>query len=195
MLRYKLYRNLEELPIFNWFKVQSENDVRFLLDLKSYSKLPTISKYLQRDLIIIYKNMVGSLKAKSRLITAKHNIIELLIKLVLDIAANSKDAKKIEKASTIIRALMIDPNHPELLKNVDFLETPEQRSVLTFIHIAIKKYQDKLSLVEINKKQTLYDQVAIIESGLNGINIDVHKCSVNQYMAYSKQLRIQNNVN
>jgi len=188
--RYKLYRNLDELPIYNWDSIQKRNELRYLIILDTYALLPKISKWLQRDLLLIYKDMVGSLDAKSRLLQAKSDVVELLIKLTFNIAENSKDADKIEKASTIIRALMIDPAHPEFLTNVDFTETPDQKSEITFILVAIKKYMQKLDQNKHAKQQNLYEQVAAIESGL-GIHIDVHKCSVNQFMAYIKQLKLK----
>ena len=85
---------------------------------------------------------------------------------------------------------MIDPSHPEMLTNVDFCETPEQRSQLTFILIAIKKYISKIDRHKRIKEQSLYEQVAAIESSL-GVNIDVNKCSVNMFLAYIKQLKIK----
>lgn len=194
MRRYSLYRNLDELPIYNWDKIQQNNDLRYILELKSYAILPKISKFLERDLLRIYKSMVGSLDAKSRMLSAKLAVVELLVKLTLNIATNSKDPDKIDKASTVIRALMIDPSQIKLLTTVNFTETPEQRSEITFIMVAINKYIKHKDANDRAKKQSLFEQVAAIESSL-GVNIDVNKCSVNQFLAYIKQLKIKATAN
>lgn len=188
MLRYQIYQSFETLPIWNWNKVQTQHDLRYLLILKQYDKLPRLYKYLERDLVRHYSDLLKTYKSgKNRLLESKKNVVLLLIELVKDIAQNSKDPNKIAMASAVLRSLMINPENSKMLFDVNFTETPDQRSKLTFISLAIKKYIRQLKQARKESKNDIYDQAAIIESEL-GVHIDVKKTSVKMYKAYVKRL-------
>lgn len=195
LLNPKIYRSFEQLPIWNFDKLQSENDFRYLLQLNDYGKLPKINKYIEVDLLKTYHQLIKTHDTKrNTLLEAKKQVITLLVDLVLLVAKTSKEIDKIKKASTVLRALMIAPDNEQFLWNVDFTETPEQRQLLTQISVAIKKYNDKVRRVNSGKKQTLYEQVALIESEL-GVTIDVMKTPVRMYQAYVERLNDKARVN
>ena len=184
--KYKIYRDLSELPIINWEAVQDSNDLRHLLILDSYVALPDIHKYLHRDLQRIYARMVERYpKQENRIIKYKKKVIELLIDLVLDITRNSNDVDKLCKASKVLRALMIDSSHEKFLWDVDFTETPEQKSMLTELSIAVKKYNNQVERIKSAPKRNIYEQTTEMETVL-GIKIDIKTTSVLQYLAYIK---------
>ncbi len=185
----KYYRDLETLPIFAWDKVQQTNDVSWLL----HKPRKNVNKYLLNNLTFVYVNLLKSYKSPdNRILTAKRNVIRTIIDLVSDIAINSKDAQKIERASVILRALMIDSSSDVLLWKGDFVETAEQRQMLTLITIAVKKYTKAINITKGAKKQTIYDQLASLETNL-GISIDIHKCPVVQWQSYVKASNTKNN--
>lgn len=187
MFNYKLYTDLELLPIWNWSKCVKENDVRYLLRLDDYNKLPSINKFAHRDLIRIYSKLFNQFDIKqNQIIKAKKKVLIRIIDIILDIVRTSKDVEKIRKASTILRALMIDSTHDEFIWNVDFVETADQKQLLTQLAIDVKKYNEKVKKQGERKQQTLSEQIARISSGL-GVNIDAKTCSVNQFMAFSKE--------
>lgn len=189
MLSHKIYDTLETLPIFNFDKVQSTQDLRWLL----HKPNARMNKHLQRDLMRIYVDLIAKYQTgKNRVLEAKKVVISLLVELVLDVARNSKDVDKLKKASIILRALMIDSTHEEFLWNVDFTETPEQRGLLTELSIAIKKYNDQVRKAKDITKQTIYDQLSNIESVL-GIKIDIYTCPVVQWQSYVKTVNTKVN--
>ena len=53
----KYYVGIDELPVWNYDKVITEKDIRYLLRLKNYRKLPIISKKLIRSLNDIWDNV------------------------------------------------------------------------------------------------------------------------------------------
>ena len=174
--------------------ISNTNDLRYLLQLKSYSKLPYMHKYLRRDLAYNYSQLVKHFDiTNSPIVRAKKQVLVRIIDIILDIVRTSKDVEKIGIASTILRALMIDPNNEDFLWNVDFLETTDQKSMLTHLSIEIKKYNEKVKQQVNRKKQTLEQQIAKIETGL-GVHIDSRKCSVLQYLAYSKEYAAKYNL-
>jgi len=185
---YKIYNSLETLPIYNFDKVQQNNDLRFLLRLKNYDRMPKMNKWLMRDLLRIYKHLMSDYSNKeNRVLSAKKRAIKAITELTINIANNSHDADKIHKASVLLRALMIDTTKDELLRNTEWLETAEQRMLMTHIKIAIKKYKEQVDKVANAKKITIQEQQARLESML-GININVKQCSVKQWEAYIKEV-------
>lgn len=186
-LKYNIYQSLESLPMWNFDKIQHKNDLRYMLDLKTYDKLPKINKYLARDLAHHYKKLIESYNSElTNVQKAKQKVVSQVIEMVLEIVRSSKDVEKMRQASVILRALMIDPDHEDFLWNVDFTETPTQKQLLTRISVAIRRYNDKKKLTENRKKQDLYEQTARIETIL-GVNIDLKSCSVRLYQAYAKE--------
>jgi len=187
MLTYKFHTTLDLIPIWNWNKCVKANDVRYLLQLKDYNKLPKINKFVHRDLIRIYAKLFNQFDIKqNQVIKAKKNVLIRIIDIILDIVKTSKDVEKIRKASTILRALMVDSTHEEFIWNVDFVESADQKQLLTHLAIEVKKYNEKVKKQGERKQQTLDEQIARISSGL-GVNIDAKTCSVNQFMAFSKE--------
>ena len=81
---------------------------------------------------------------------------------------------------------MIDPTHEEFIWNVEFTETTDQKQLLTQLAVEVKRYNEKVQKLKVRKQQSLEEQVARITSGL-GVNIDAKTCSVNQFLAYSKE--------
>lgn len=189
MLSY--YQHIDSLPIWNFDKIQSENELRYLLKLPDYDDLPNVNKRLSALMVYHYARIVGQFKAP--LIKLKKDVLKTISDLVIDIAENSRDMDKIGNASKILRALMIDPTKEEILWKVNFTETPEQRQKLTFIGIALKNHNEKITGKKDKKPVNLYEQQVRIESIL-GVNIDVHKCTVKQFMVYSNEARSKVNL-
>lgn len=182
------------LPIWNWDRVVETNDVRYLMILDDYNKLPNVHKYAKRDLMVCYADMVKQFDVSNNaVIKAKKRVMVRVIDIILEIVNTSKDINKIRLASTILRGLLIDSSQESFLWNVDFLETPDQKQLLTHLAIEIKKYNAKVATYKKREKQSLEAQVARINSGL-GVNIDPHKCSVLQYLAYSKEYAAKYNL-
>lgn len=157
------------------------------MKLKDYDKLPYLNKYLQRDLIRVYAKLLSEFEvSKSPVIKAKKRVLVRIIDVILNIVSTSKDVEKIKTASLILRALMIDSSHEEFIWNVDFVETSDQKQLLTQLAVEVKKYNDKVKKQGERKQQTLLEQKVRIEQVL-GVQIDVKKCSVAEYMVYSRE--------
>ena len=120
------------LPIWNWDRVVETNDVRYLMILDDYNKLPNVHKYAKRDLMVCYADMVKQFDVSNNaVIKAKKRVMVRVIDIILEIVNTSKDINKIRLASTILRGLLIDSSQESFLWNVDFLETPDQKQLLT----------------------------------------------------------------
>ena len=102
MLRYRFYTTLDDIPIYNWDKCNITNDVRYLLKLKDYSKLPNIHKYAHNDLIRNYSELVKQFDVSSSpVIKAKKKVMVRIIDIIIAVVQTSKDVEKIKKASKI----------------------------------------------------------------------------------------------
>lgn len=187
MLRYSIHNSLNSLPIYQWDQCVKKNDTRYLLKLKDYDRLPNVNKYLQRDLIRVYADLLSQFEIKqSPIIKAKKRVLVRIIDIILNIVSTSKDVEKIKKASLILRALMVDSSHEEFIWNVDFVETADQKQLLTQLAVEVKRYNEKVKKQGARKQQSLFEQIARITSGL-GVNIDARTCSVSQFLAYTAE--------
>ena len=173
------YTSLDELSIYNWSKLHLDNDWTYLVKSGKYDR--SVYK-LYKELLSQFEHLnVPTLRAKKKV------LIEV-IGLVLDIAENSSDIEKLEKASKILRAIMISGAHSDWLFNVDFTETSDQRAKLTRIAVAIKAHEELLARDEEkkgDKRQTLNDKIVNLEQIL-GVKIDPKDTSVLLFAAYER---------
>ena len=180
----KLYKTLDTIPIWNFDKVLTENDIRYLLKLKDYEKLPKIGPLTQVKLLRAYTDLMNAYqKGTNKILISKRRCLRAISNLVIEISRTSKNSEKIKTASLLLRGLMIDLSKEEFINNVDWLETHEQKSLLTHIKIELRKYKTQKEKLDNLKTYTIYEQVARIESVL-GIKIDMYNCNVEQYQAY-----------
>ena len=195
MKRKRAYQTLSECPIWNWEQVTKKDDLRYLWILDNYGHLPKLSRYAQIYLQHTYAQLVLQFdNLKSPVIEARKKVIIRILDLVLEIVATSKDIEKLEKASVISRAMMITPDIDESwLYNVDFTDSSSQKHLINYLAIEIKKYQDKVKKQKAKPVQSLYEQIARIESFL-GVTIDSRRCSVLQFLAYQSEAASKSNI-
>ncbi len=180
----KFYKSLDTLPIWNWYQIHKTGDFRYLLKT-DYDKLPSIPNLLNIELAKTYQNLMYDFETiNAPLLKQKRNIAVKIISLVIEIMTEGKDFSKIEKANTILSALLITDNpNIDWLYDVDFTDSAKQKDLLTHLAIEIKKYDvQKESKTE---PQTLTDKTVKIEITL-GIVIDIYTCSVLKYDSYER---------
>ncbi len=183
----KLYKTLDTIPIWNFDKILTNNDIRYLLKLKDYEKLPKIGPFTQIKLLKAYTELMNAYqKGTNKILISKRRCLRAISNLVIEISRTSKNPEKIKKASLLLRGLMIDLSKDEFIKDVDWLETPEQKMLLTHIKIELRKYQTQKEKLNNLKTYTIYEQVARLESVL-GIKINMYTCNVEQYQAYIQE--------
>lgn len=186
--KIKYYKTLSYLPIWNWYKLNNTNDIKYLIkmdyeqDIKLHPLKLLQLKKVQNDLIYQFE------KIEAPLLKRKHQIFLAALELLIDIADNSEDYDNINKAIIVLNELMISSNpNTELLYEAKFAESSQQKGLITNLAVQIKalEFQSK-NKPEI--KQTLEEKTARIESGL-GVNIDIKTCSVLQYLAYENEYK------
>ena len=186
--KLSIYSTLNECPVWNWDMTSNKNDLRYLYILDNYSKLPKLNNISRHALMVAYRDLYLQFEnMKNPLIAAKKKIIGRVLDLVKAIAQESNDIDKIEEAKILLKALIITPD-PDIgwMEREKFTETPKQKQLKAMLMVEINKYNAIKSNVSSKKKQTLYEQVAKIETIL-GVNIDVMTCSVLQFVAYQNE--------
>ena len=185
---YHTYTSPVTLPIWNWWQVDEKKDLRYLFILNDYSKLPKLNGYRKLQLAYHYKELLMQFdNIKSPLMEARNKILIRIIDIVLSLD-NTMDPEHLQRCSTILRGLMIssDPDIGWIYKNMDMLERPDQKQLVTHLAIEINKYQEKKQKQSSKAKADIYEQLARIQAILS-INIDIRKCSVLEWMAYQKE--------
>ena len=182
---FKYYKDLDTLPIWNWYKLHEKGDLKYLLiDIDYNDKIRTTVKFYKElkqtynQLIEQFDNLdISVLRAKARYQVK-------LMQLIKEIAKSSTDPKKLDRAFNITLALLAtDKPISDWLFKVDFTENQEQRSYLTDIALAINDYNTEVK--KHDTKQSLIEKTVKIETVLN-VQIDVKTCSVNKYKEYEK---------
>ena len=124
------YNSLDELPIWNYYMMGEKDDLRYLLRLDSYGDLPKMKDRLKMQLAYLYYQLMESSDLpESHLSKLKRQVILAINELVIDIATNSQDIEKIEKASILLRGLMIDSEPKIEWLHVDWHETAKQKQL------------------------------------------------------------------
>lgn len=185
---FKHYKDLDTLPIYNWYNIHTKNDFKWLLILDDYSKEYKFSKEQQFKLQVLYYELLFTFeKLELEILQLKRDYQVKLLKLVGEIAEHGTDLIKLKKAFDIIPALIIDDNpNIDWLFKVDFTNTPDQRSYLTEIAIGIHKYNAKRKGKKRSKVQTLNEKIVTIERVI-GVKINPRNCPVNLFKEYEKQ--------
>lgn len=186
--RYNYYLSLDTLPIYNWYKLHKQKDLKYLLILDNYDQKVKIRLLFRSELQKHLETLFYEFdELNLPVLRAKRDIIVRVLELFQDIFMNSKDIEKIEKAGTILSALMItDAPDMNWLFQIDFTETNDQKRFLTEIGIAINRFNKKSESKKDNPEQSLNEKKVKIES-LLGVNIDTRKCSVMEFQAYEKE--------
>lgn len=169
------YKSLDELPIWNWDMVHKEKD---------YSYICKKGKPDGRAQAMYKKLSYTFDKLDLPLLRAKRDIAVKVIGLLKDILANSKDARKIDEAVTILSAVAVSGEHSEWL-SYKFLETPDQKQLMSLLLMEVKRAEQLKKNFE-GHAQTLSEKVVAIERILN-VTINPKECSVNLFMEYEKQ--------
>ena len=177
------FDSLDELPVYNWSMLHKTDQLEWLCRDRSR----TLTRVEVTKLNSVYVDMVYQFTNVNRdVLVAKRDIIIKIIDLILEIAGNSKDIDKMQKASLILRALIVTPDPLSTwLFDVDFTETSQQKNLLTEIAIKIEKYNRKKQRLE-DHPQSLNEKVVKIET-LLGVHIDPKVCSVALFTEYEKQ--------
>jgi hypothetical protein len=185
---YSAFQTLGECPVWNWFRVTEEQDLRYLLRLKSYEKLPRFTKSRQDYLQAIYKELLLQFEnLNSPVLKAKAKVMVRIIDLVLETVKTGKDPDKLKKASLIFRGLMLaqDPNL-DWLYDVDFTDNISQKRLIPFLAVELKKLEERKAQGKGRKPVSLDKQLVRLESVL-GININRRKTSVAMFLEYQKE--------
>ena len=185
---YDYFKSLDDIPIWNWYKLHETNDLKYLLKIQDYTKKIVVSSYFKALLKAQYQSLIYQFEQMDlTLARLKRDYVVKLLELIQRIAKTSLDYEKVGKAFTIIQGLLVsDEPQTDWLFNVDFTETTDQRSYLTEVAIAVKKYNEEVNGNKRVKKQTLYEKTVKIETIL-GVKIDVKTCSVLMYSEYERE--------
>jgi len=185
---YDYFKSLDDIPIWNWYKLHETNDLKYLLKIPDYTKKIVVSSYFKALLKSQYQSLIYQFeKMDLTLAKLKRDYVVKLLELIQKIAKESLDYEKVGKAFTIIQGLLVsDEPQTDWLFNVNFTETPDQKSYLTEVAIAVKKYNAEVNGNKRVKKQTLYEKTVKIETIL-GVKIDVKTCSVLMYSEYERE--------
>lgn len=179
------------MPIWNWDELHKDKklDYKYLLILDDYSQDVKVSLRLNYELKKQHETFIYSLKSlNSEIFEAKKILISQIIEMFLKIFEESTDVVKLQKAQTILGALIITetPNLDWIFK-VDFTETKDQKQFLTDLGIVINDYNNKVKKNNDTPDQTLNEKKAKIESILPGVHINTKTCSVLDFRAYEKE--------
>lgn len=156
------------------------------------AKNPTsieINEIQRLNLLRVYQDLVYQFdELDLPLMRKKAEIIVCVIDFVKE-AIKIKDLDRINKASIIMRAIMISPD-PEIswLYDVDIAETKDQKELIMNLAIRIKAFNEA-KVVEGKKEVISIEEVASQLSMVVGFHINIKKTSVLQFDAYKKQAR------
>ena len=186
--KYDYFKSLDDVTIWNWYKLHETNDLKYLLKIPDYTKTIIVSSYFKALLKSQYQSLIYQFEQMDlTLARLKRDYVVKLLELIQKIAKESLDYKKVGNAFTIIQGLLAsDEPQTDWLFDVNFTETPDQRSYLTEVAIAIKRYNAEVEGNKRVKKQTLYQKTVKIETIL-GVKIDVKTCSVLMYSEYEQE--------
>ena len=186
MRSMKTYASLDEFPIYNYMKLQHEDDLRYLYKLDSYAMLPKVSVRQKLTLARTYAKMMEDADLKESIVTrAKRDVVFAVNKIAVEVIETSKDIEKIDQALTLLRGLMIDTEPKTEWLNLSWRETPRQRQLCSIAEVKIRRYLELKKMMQDAGDYDLFEEVAAIETML-GVSINVHRCPVKQYFAYQK---------
>jgi hypothetical protein len=182
------YKNADTLPIWNFWKFSTTEDVRYLLKT-AQEFLPEIT-YNQKQLLSkSLENLIYSLnKLDFTLLGLYTQAYISLLSYMVD--KNSINEKKLQRAwadylSYIIESYQNMPNGDNIKELYDKIKT--QFVGLKFWEFRLKLFNYKLFIImkpETNKKTwNLIDECTNIETITNK-TIDIMTCSTNKYFAY-----------
>lgn len=188
--KFKYYKSLDTLPIWNWYKVHKTNDLKYMLIIDNYDEVVKLSSHKVKLLQTVYQDLLYSFETiNAPLLEQKKKIVLRIIDLIIEIMSTGLDIGKVEKAGTILSAMLImnDPNIDWLYK-VDFTDSSKQKDFITKLAIEIKKYDEQKSQQKTFKEQSLYEKTSKIMSIL-GVTIDIKTCPVILYQAHEAEAR------
>jgi hypothetical protein len=241
MNSYKIYDHADFCPIWNHEKVKETGDLRYLLKLESYSKLPDI-EIIDRD-ITYHKRLWLFNSKKEKTVVNIYNYTEKDLASAWENVNYTIDSDLLELGFPLLRQKCWiafngwKSGAPEKEYNTYFAQLRMKadnlyynfkigaRAVQSMAEYSLpwitifkmsdlydqtfRKFNDvyhamkeRLSYDELlnvrliifdaidcdfDKEQSISKEVTAIEREL-GINIDIHKCSVNKYYAYRKQM-------
>lgn len=61
ILEQNIYNSIRTLPLFNYIEAVENSDLRYLIVLQNYNKLPTINERIQQDLQAVYEEIKGQI--------------------------------------------------------------------------------------------------------------------------------------
>lgn len=184
---FEAYKDLDTLPIWNWFQFHKKNEWKYLLKLSDYSQKVSINSDLQRYLAVIYDDLICQFdELDLEVLRAKRDYQIQLYSFITEIAKNGNiftDFQEMDSAFKILLKLAQydDPDAEWIFKLP--IRKPELRRFLTEVAKALVEYQKLKSISK--PEQDLLDKIVRINSEL-GVNIDEKTCSVKKFMAYQK---------
>jgi len=182
--RLKYYTRLADLSIYRWDMLHKENDLRWLIKTKEPTKAK-VNKLHEIQLAKTYQELIYQFDSLNLpLLKKKAAIVVRIIDFLLE-SLNTKDIKKLENVSIIMRALMIT-NDPDVswLYDVDLAETREQKWLITDLAVKIKQFNEQKEKEKNRERLTLEQQLAKLDLGFH---LNVKKTSVLQFIAYQNE--------
>jgi hypothetical protein len=186
--KYTLYRSLETLPIWNWYRLHQKHDINYLIVLKDYTKKIEIHNDLMQELNNIYDKLNTDFDLlRIKIIKAKEvyqtGIYELFRKLGRD-----GDIFEDKEQSDVTYKLLIKLAESS---NADInwlyklpLKNEELKRFIPEITRALIEYRTLKENPDL--EQSLKDKISIINKELNR-NISEMTCSVRKFMEYQLQ--------
>jgi hypothetical protein len=156
-----IYKSIEFLPIYNFYKIMDTNDLRYLLVLDNYFELPEYNE----DLTNIWEEIRNQLMTSQEIDDVLKRILSLMIeieelKIDLEIFSDRSAQTWIELKEMKLESLMKDFNKNEtsdfydkvanienhFKRNIDIFKTPVK---LFFAYI--KQYNQEMQALKQNK--------------------------------------------
>ena len=184
---YEVFKDLDELPVWNWFQFHKKNDRKFFLKVKDYTKNYSISKSQSDFIDCLYGGMVSDLTGLDLSIyEAKVSYQLELFRFLQRVVENTHPLKEPEVLDAVFKTVIglyrNDDPDPESLYSIPLKDTDLRKSLVQIARVIwdYKRIKDKPV-----RDQDLDEKIARINVELK-IQLNKFTCSTKEFFEYQK---------
>ena len=183
--RYKYYRSIDFLILFNFFKLIETNDYRYLLKLKDYEILPEVSEKLKKKLELTWLDIQNQY---SKADDSNYQVINYV---------QSKGLQKLQIEYLMLwnlyNLMAVAPEHENVKKLLKYANL--EKETIKSIEKKLKGLKNRIAIKQKdfekpeNEKKVDYNQIIDQIEDIKGRSIDLFKTTVRQYIAIRKNIK------